>query len=104
MNINELPIDGENWTVPANGIVCRTAREAVHRIGFFTNRLLLLGIIAEIALQIFIVYHPIGNALLNTAPIDISDWLLLLPFAVFLFVAEEARKAVMRNDRRSGNR
>ncbi|HIE31949.1 MAG TPA: cation-transporting P-type ATPase, partial [Methanosarcinales archaeon] len=28
----------------ANGMVCRTARGAVHRIGFFTNRLLLLGI------------------------------------------------------------
>ena len=91
-------------TQVANAMVCRTAREAVHRIGFFTNRLLLIGIVAEIALQIFIVYHPIGNAILNTAPIDISDWLLLLPFAVFLFVAEEARKAVMRSVRRSGNR
>ncbi|KAF5414075.1 MAG: Potassium-transporting ATPase ATP-binding subunit [Candidatus Methanogaster sp.] len=86
-------------TQVANGMVCRTAREAVHRIGFFTNRLLLIGIIAEITLQIFIVYHPIGNTILNTAPIAISDWLLLLPFTVFLFVAEETRKAVMRNVR-----
>ncbi len=83
-------------TQVANGMVCRTAREAVHGIGFFTNRLLLLGIAVEILLQIFIVYHPLGNAILNTAPIDISDWMILLPFAVLLFVAEEARKAVVR--------
>ncbi|MEA1865553.1 MAG: cation-transporting P-type ATPase [Euryarchaeota archaeon] len=83
-------------TQVANGMVCRTAREAVHGIGFFTNRLLLLGIAVEILLQIFIVYHPLGNAILNTAPIDISDWRILLPFAVLLFVAEEARKAVVR--------
>lgn len=83
-------------TQVANGMVCRTARGSVHRLGFFTNRLLLIGIVAEIALQIFIVYHPIGNAILNTAPIDLSDWMMLLPFAVLLFVAEEARKAVVR--------
>ena len=87
-------------TQVANGIVCRTSREAVHRIGFFTNRLLLAGIAVEIALQIVIVYHPLGNAIFNTAPIDLSDWLLILPFAVLLFVAEEARKAVMRIVRR----
>jgi len=80
----------------ANVFVCRSFRESVFSIGFFTNRLIFAGIAFELALQAFIVYHPWGNRIFSTYPISLSTWLVLVPFALFLFFAEEARKAVVR--------
>ena len=94
-------------TQVANGLVCRTSREAVSRIGFFSNRLLLVGIAFELILQAMLVYTPIGNKILNLAPISLSDWLFLVPFALLLFAAEEGRKMIVRRrinrSTRSGN-
>jgi len=83
-------------TQVANGMVCRTAREPVSRIGFFTNRLLLMGIVFEIILQIVLVYTPVGQMLFALAPIPLSVWLFLVPFAILLFMAEEGRKMIVR--------
>jgi magnesium-transporting ATPase (P-type) len=83
-------------TQVANGIVCRTSREAVSKIGFFSNRLLLVGIAFELILQAMLVYTPVGNKILNLAPISLSDWLFLVPFALLLFAAEEGRKMIVR--------
>ncbi|GLI54113.1 cation-translocating P-type ATPase [Thermodesulfovibrio yellowstonii] len=76
----------------ANGFVSRSFRESVFSLGILSNKLLLAGVLFEIALQIFIVYHPLGNSIFSTYPIPFSVWLVLIPFAVFLFVVEEVRK------------
>jgi sodium/potassium-transporting ATPase subunit alpha len=81
----------------ANVFACRSFRESVFRIGFFSNRLIFGGIAFELALQFFIVYHPWGNRIFSTHPISVTTWLVLIPFAFVLFFAEEARKTVMRN-------
>lgn len=78
----------------ANVFACRSFRESIFRIGFFSNRLIFIGIALEIALQLFIVYHPWGNAIFSTYPIAAQVWLVLIPFAVILFVAEETRKLI----------
>ena len=88
-------------TQVANGMVCRTSRESVFKVGLFTNRLLLLGIIVEIALQAFLVYTPMGQAVVNTTAISPFEWLFFVPFALLLFVAEEGRKAIMRKKERA---
>ena len=43
-----------------------------------------------------IVYTPAGNWLFGTAPLAGAVWLLMLPFALLMLVAEELRKAVAR--------
>lgn len=78
----------------ANVFACRSFRESVFSIGFFSNRLIFAGIAFELALQLFIVYHPWGNRIFSTAPIQLHIWLVLLPFAFVLFFAEEMRKKV----------
>lgn len=80
----------------ANVFACRSFRESVFSIGLFSNRLIFIGIAFEIALQLLIVYHPWGNAIFSTSPIPLSVWLVLMPFAVVLFAAEEARKLMAR--------
>lgn len=81
----------------ANVFSCRSFRESVFGIGFFSNRLIFIGIAFEIALQLFIVYHPWGNAIFSTSPIAAQMWLILIPFAFLLFFAEEGRKLIARS-------
>ncbi len=79
-----------------NLFACRSDKESVFSLGIFSNRLIFLAILAAIALQLFIVYHPIGNRVFGTAPIVLEVWLILLPFGAFLLFAEETRKVIIR--------
>lgn len=80
----------------ANGLVSRSFRESVFSLGLFSNKFLLIGILFEIVLQIFIVYHPVGNKIFSTYPIPFTVWLSLIPFAFLLFAVEEARKFIVK--------
>jgi len=80
----------------ANVFACRSSRESVFGIGFFSNKLVFIGIAFEIIIQFFIVYHPWGNKLFATSPIAAGVWLALIPFALILFFAEETRKFFVR--------
>jgi len=84
-------------TQVANVFACRSFRESVFSIGFFSNRLIFGGIALEVLLHIFIVYHPWGNSIFSTYPIQLSTWLVLIPFAFLLFFAEEGRKFIARS-------
>ncbi|MEW6002423.1 MAG: cation-transporting P-type ATPase [Nitrospirota bacterium] len=79
-----------------NVFACRSSRESIFRPGFFSNKLILLGILAEIILSIIIIYLPLGNRIFGTAPLSPDMWLILIPFSVGLLIAEEMRKAYVR--------
>jgi sodium/potassium-transporting ATPase subunit alpha len=80
----------------ANVFACRSLRESIFTIGWTTNRFIFLGVAVELLLQLFIVYHPWGHAIFGTAPLPLAAWLVLIPFAVALLMAEEMRKHVVR--------
>jgi sodium/potassium-transporting ATPase subunit alpha len=75
-----------------NVFACRTRTESVFKSGMFSNRLVLWGILAELLLCLWIIYTPWGNRIFSTAPVGVDVWLLLLPFTIILFLAEELRK------------
>lgn len=79
-----------------NVFACRSSKESISSIGIFTNKLIFLGIAVELLLQLFIVYHPWGNKIFSTAPISTNVWMILIPFTIFLFLAEECRKLISR--------
>lgn len=76
----------------ANVFACRSFRESIFSIGFFSNPLIFSGILIETLIILFIVYHPVGNMIFRTSPLEGNIWLLLIPFAFILFFAEELRK------------
>jgi len=84
-------------TQVANVFACRSFSESVFSIGFFSNKLIFIGIAFEIALQLFIVYHPWGNKIFSTYPIPINIWFILIHFAIILFATEEIRKLIVRS-------
>ena len=79
-----------------NVFICRSDRQSIFAQGFFSNRLILAGVAAEVALILLIVYTPMGNTIFGTAPIPLSTWLFILPFAVVMLVLEELRKWFVR--------
>ncbi|MBM4135484.1 MAG: cation-transporting P-type ATPase [Nitrospira sp.] len=83
-------------TQVGNVFACRSSRESILSIGLFSNKLIFGGILVEILLQLFIVYHPIGNKIFGTAPLSLNVWLILIPFSIGLLGAEELRKFYVR--------
>jgi len=71
---------------------CRSERDSIFTLGCFSNKLVIWGIVAEIVLSTFIIYHPLGNRIFGSAPLDLWTWLLLIPCTVGLLIAEEIRK------------
>jgi magnesium-transporting ATPase (P-type) len=82
------------------GLAFRTDRDSVFRIGLLSNRFLLVGIAFEVALLILLVYVPAFRGIFHMRAYDPRAWLVLIIWPVFVFGAEEARKAVVRRQRR----
>ena len=104
-----LPVDGPVYrfatTMTLAGIVacqignvfgCRTSRQSILRVGFASNRLVLLGIGAEICLILTLVYVPFFRSIFGLAPMGLADWAFIATFPLIMLGCEEARKAVAR--------
>ncbi|MEK7238628.1 MAG: HAD-IC family P-type ATPase, partial [Nitrospirota bacterium] len=79
-----------------NVFACRSFKESIFSLGFFSNRLILFGIAVELILSAFIVYHPWGNKIFGTSSLGLNVWLILIPFGIALLLAEELRKFYVR--------
>ena len=75
-----------------NVFLCRSDTRSVFSTGIFSNTLIILGVISEIAILLLINYTPWGNSLLGTAPIGEEVWGFVIPFAAGMFILEELRK------------
>ncbi len=83
----------------------RTQRASLRSVGIFSNRYLLAGIAAEIALAAIFVYAPPLQALLGTAALPAGDLLILLPYPFIVWGADELWRYLMRRfETRRGRR
>jgi sodium/potassium-transporting ATPase subunit alpha len=64
-----------------------------------SNKVMLFGIVSEICLLVILVYVPFLGAALGTAPISPIYLLCSVPFAIYIFVADELRKLWIRRNR-----
>ena len=62
-----------------------------------SNKLILAGVMMEISLIALIAYTPWGNAVFGTAPIPLTVWLFIIPFAFGMLALEELRKWFVRS-------
>ncbi len=79
-----------------NVFICRHPRASVCASSLLDNRLILTGVLTEVALLGAVVYTPIGQRLFETAPVGAAATLVVVPFMLAMLVAEEARKAWLR--------
>ncbi len=82
----------------ANVMICRSRRQSLFNMGGLTNRLVLLGIAAELLLLGLISYVPFCNIFFGTAPLQVWQLLLSVPFALLIFFGDELRRIYVRKE------
>ncbi|MBK9265175.1 MAG: HAD-IC family P-type ATPase [Polyangiaceae bacterium] len=86
---------------------CRSLTESSFRIGFFSNKPLLLGAVGMALLQLAFTYLPVMNRLFHTAPIGWREWLLIVSSGLVASLVVGIEKAIRARGtptRRSGSR
>ncbi|WMW25457.1 cation-transporting P-type ATPase [Methanolobus sediminis] len=82
----------------ANVFTSRTRRQSVLTKGFFSNKMVLVGIASELIILAFIIFNPLVNMIFNTAAISMKYVLIAVPFAILLLTVDELRKYGIRKD------
>lgn len=75
---------------------CRSESKSIFRMNPFSNKYLVWAMVTVITLQILAVYSPLMNTFLKTVPLNLSDWLVLVPVAILIVLVEEIRKIFAR--------
>ncbi|CAN5657589.1 cation-transporting P-type ATPase [soil metagenome] len=73
---------------------CRSLSRSVWRIGLFTNRWIIAGVLAQALGQIAITYLPVMNAVFGTAAIDAGAWVRIFAIAAAASVAVSIDKRI----------
>lgn len=71
---------------------CRSEEKSMFQMNPFTNPYLIWGTLTVVILQLFAVYTPVLQKLLRTVPLDLYDWLIIIPVAASIVLVEEVRK------------
>ncbi len=80
-------------------LTMRSSRTSLFRLGLAGNRSLLFGVLAAIALQLLVLYTPVGPAVFGTVPLGPGDWLRIVALASSILLADELRKLIGRRRR-----
>jgi magnesium-transporting ATPase (P-type) len=80
-------------------MTARSVTDSAFTFSPFSNRWLLAGIAITIVVQLAIVYHPVGNAILGTAPLPFDWWGLMILLALPGFFVIEVEKWVAKRFR-----
>ena len=84
-------------TQVGTAFACRTNRVSVLKVGFWSNRWLLWGILFEIVLTILIVYVPFLQKVFQTTGLGWHQWAVLATFPFVMFLSDEFRKLFSRS-------
>ena len=94
----------ETRTVAVNTIVmieifylfnCRSLSQPAHKMGFFSNKLIFLGVACMIMLQLAFTYIPVMNEIFQSKPIGIELWLRIIFVSIITFFIIEITKFVV---------
>ncbi len=77
-------------------LACRSFRDTMFKIGVFSNRWVVVGVIIMAALQLLFTYVPFMHLVLGSAPIDGTAWALILGFSVLVYAIVEFEKWLRR--------
>jgi Ca2+-transporting ATPase len=101
-----IGVGSENWQTMVFTTLCisqighvmsiRSDRESLFTIGVFSNWRMLVAVVGTIALQIALIYLPLGNELFHTKPLTLNEFLITMGASVVVFWAVEAEKFVKR--------
>ena len=73
---------------------CRNNKESIFKIGFLTNKKLILAVLISFILQMVVVYQPFLQTIFKTQPLGIFDWCLVILISSFPLWAMETVKLI----------
>src|SRR5512132_699869 len=79
-----------------NVFACRTERASAFRVGLLRNRLVLVGIVVEVAVLLALIFVLPLRHLFGLAPLALEEWAPLLAFPGIVLGLEEGRKWIVR--------
>jgi magnesium-transporting ATPase (P-type) len=79
-----------------NIFACRTERNRGRRLGWLSNRLLLMGVGVEIAILLALIYFPPVDHLFELLPLPIVTWVGLGFYPLVLYSLDWIRKGIVR--------
>ncbi|MGE5637777.1 MAG: cation-translocating P-type ATPase [Chloroflexota bacterium] len=85
-----------------NAINCRSHKTSVFKLGLFSNKYLIIGIVASVSLQVLSTLLPPLQAALGTTQLSIWDWLTIILVSSSVFIADELRKVIRNKYSRQG--
>jgi Ca2+-transporting ATPase len=79
-----------------HALAIRSERESLFRQGIFTNKPLLLSVIATLVLQLAAIYVPVLNPIFKTQPLTPAELAVTLLLSTIVFTAVEIEKMIKR--------
>ena len=76
--------------------VFRSLDESIFKIGFFTNKLMLIGVVSTLALSLGVMYTPFFQNIFELTTLSLKDWIIPLSASFATFVFAEGVKRVTR--------
>ena len=77
-------------------LAIRSEKDSLFRIGFGSNRLLLVAVVGTVLLQLATLYVPQLNPIFKTEPLDWDELAICLVLSTVVFFAVEAEKWLVR--------
>jgi len=75
---------------------CRSEIHSIFRIGFFTNKWLIIATLSSLALFLVILYIPALQSLFHVVPMQLIDWAVIIPVSLSDFITIEVVKWIYR--------
>ncbi|MBN1261132.1 MAG: cation-translocating P-type ATPase [Anaerolineae bacterium] len=80
----------------ARAYTARSERYPLFKLGVFSNRFMQMAIGFSVVLLLVVVYVPFLQPIFNTIPLDLSEWLEMLPLIFLPSIAAEVQKSIAR--------
>ncbi len=71
----------------------------IYKIGFFSNKKLIIAIASSVALQAMVIYVPFFNVIFDTVPLSAMDWVKIVLVSSSIFFILEAHKLIRRRNK-----
>ncbi len=80
----------------ANVLNCRSNTASIFKLGLFSNKIVLWGILSEFGLLILLVYTPFLQSVFNTAKLGWVEWAFSIACIPLVLFIDEIRKLIAR--------
>lgn len=80
---------------------CRSLHYSMFHIGFFSNPLLLLGVLGVTLLQLLFTYASFMNQMFKSAPLGLFEWGVVLASSLLIYGIIEVEKVLHRNRKKA---